>query len=227
MQGPPAALYAPVRTNATSIKSCDGVAGTIGFSVIGSSQPTCLIIPKLGAAFFNRLGNRTRGISLQITGIVNPSLGNAAAEVEQLGRIIIYYDRQPNGANPAPSDIIASYDAAGSSATTAYDGMNMNNRDRFVILRDRKMYLPPLGISGATPAAQQGVFVDPNTTNHSFMYNEYIKLMNMETLYNSVNGGTIGDISSGAFGIHVFSSTDTNATPAWQFTFNVRFKFLD
>lgn len=230
MQGPPASLYAPVPTNATSIKSVDSTAGSIEFLAPANASPVALIIPKIGAGFFNRLGNRTRGISLHITGFVNPTLQNAAATQDSYARIIVYYDRQPNGANPSVSDLILATNNAGGVTTTTYDGTNMNNRDRFMILRDRRMYMPPLGINGATPAAQQGVFVDPNIANHSFQYNEYIKLKNLESLYNSVNGGTIGDISSGAYGILLLSQNETAvpaAHAAWQLTFNVRMKFLD
>lgn len=223
MQGPPAALYPRNPTNAMALKCVDV---TTSGAVQSTTAPAVLVVPLLGSAFFNRLSNRTRGVSLQLTGSINLTGSNAAALAQSYMRIIIYYDRQSNGANPSQATLLTDTNAAGTpGAVTPYSNLNMNNRDRFMVLRDRKVLLPEVGINGAS--------IDTNivtTVNDlgkgGLAYQEFIKLKGLESLYNSTNGGTVGDISAGAFGILVFNS-DASGSPAWSFVLQTRFKFLD
>lgn len=223
MQGPPAALYPRMPTNALAIKSVDA---TSSGAIQSTTAPTVLVVPRLGSAFFNRLSNRTRGVSLQLTGLIIPTYSNAAAIAEDFIRIIIYYDRQPNGANPSIADIVTNTDATGAATTTNYGFINMNNRDRFMILRDRRVATPQLAINGVSDTPSSLV-TDLNVNGgKGFNYQEFIKLKGLESLYNSTNGGTVGDISAGAFGILIFNN-DASGSPGWGFKLNVRFKFLD
>lgn len=224
MMGPPAALYPRVPTNAMALKCVDALSTG---AVQSTTSPTALIVPTLGAAFFNRLSNRTRGVSLQLTGYIKPTNTNAAAQPQQEMRILIYYDRQSNGANPTQADLLTDTPSDGvAAAVVPQSGLNINNRDRFMVLRDRKVILPAIGINGASAA--------PNTLTQclndygkgGFNYQEFIKLKGLESLYNSTNSALIGDISAGAFGILVFND-DASGAPAWNFTLQTRFKFLD
>lgn len=224
MTGPPAALYPRVPTNALALKSVDVSSETFLFA--SSQSPAVLVVPKLGSAFFNRLSNRTRGVSLHLIGQIAPTFSNAAIITQTFGRIIVYYDRQPNGANPATADILLDTHNDGSTTTNAFSQINMNNRDRFMILRDRKVVLPEIAIDGVGGNQVGGVITDPNCGDKGFRYTEFIKLNHLESLYNSTNGGTIGDISSGAFGILVVSN-DSSGSPGWLLDISVRFKFLD
>jgi len=140
MQGPPAALYPRVPTNAMALK-CVDVRSTGAYA--SGTSPDVLLVPLLGSAFFNRLSNRTRGVSLQLTGFIQPTYTNLANYVADTTRIIVYYDRQPNGANPTQADLLTDTVAAGTAvAVTPQSGLNINNRDRFMILRDRKVLTP-------------------------------------------------------------------------------------
>lgn len=225
MAGPPAALYPRVPTNATALKSCDVANTVVVLNSSGSSS--VLVVPRLGAAFFNRLGNRTRGVSLQLRGGVQPTFSNAAAHTQGRVRIIVYYDRQPNGANPTPSDILLDTNATGATGTEVESMININNRDRFMILRDRYIILPAIAADGVGAAVEGGVFTDPNCdSKHGFKYEEFIKLKGLESLYNSTNGGGVGDVSAGAFGLLAISD-DASGSEAWTFYYNCRFKFLD
>lgn len=186
-----------------------------------------MVVPRLGSAFFNRLSNRTRAVSLQLTGNIGLTRTNAAGVQEDFMRIVVYYDRQANGANPSQSDLLLDTDPTGAATTTTVrSGVNINNRDRFMILRDRKVLLPNIGVGGVSPADTTFV-TDLNVSSGKGMnYQEFIKLKGLESLYNSTNGGTIGDISAGSFGILIFNS-DASGSPAWNFTLTARFKFLD
>lgn len=202
-------------------------AGTVYNALAATSAAPTLGNPVEGSSFYNRIGRRIRMKSLQITGTIRPSNGNAAAVPDQFGRLLVIYDRQPNGALPSLADIITNYDEAGTTGSTAHAGINLNNRSRFVVLRDRRFYLPPLGINGATPAAQQGVTMVP-TDDTSFLFREFIKLGGLETQYKaSTATGPIGDISTGSLIIATVSTADANATSAWRFTGNVRLRFED
>lgn len=223
MTGPPAALYPRIPTNATALKAVDALSAG---AVQSTTAPAVLVVPKLGSAFFNRLGNRTRAISLQLTGLITATGTNAAAFLQDYMRILIYYDRQANGANPAQADILTDTTNAGAaSAVIPFSALNINNRDRFVVLRDRKVPTPPIGVNGGS--VDTDVISTLSTSDkNGFAYQEFIKLKGLESVYNSTNGGTIGDISAGAFGILVFNS-DASGSPAWNFKLQARLKFLD
>lgn len=224
MQGPPAALYPRAPTNATAMKSVDAPDQTIVLNTTAS--PNVLVVPETGGGFFNRLGNRTRGVSLQIRGTVAPTFSNAATLAQGRVRIVIYYDRQSNAANPTISDILADTDNGGSTNTDVQSMVNISNRDRFVILRDRYIVTPEIGVNGGASPLVGAVFTDPNGCGKTFKYEEFIKLKGLESCYNSSLGGGIANISAGAFGILAFSD-DASGDEAWQFLYSVRFKFLD
>lgn len=224
---------------ATEVKSVDNLNGqpnaipfnTAGIVVspLGSAATPTGGYPVEGAGFYNRIGRRIRMMSLQISGQIAPSTGNAAAVNEQFARVLVVYDRQPNGAFPSVADVLTNYDEAGgtSAAQPAFQHINMNNRDRFQILRDRKIILPPLGINGATPAAQTNIVVDANSsTGNKFLFEEFIRLNGAE-MHSKASTGVIGDISTGSIFVLCVSSADSNATAAWTLYMTCRLKFLD
>lgn len=224
MMGPPAALYPRVPTTAMAVKSVDLGPQLQLFDATGAT--VALTVPKLGAAFFNRLSNRTRAISLQIHGMIEPTNTNTGIISQTYGRIMVVYDRQPNGALPSVSDILLDTNSSGAVGTDAFSMTNMNNRDRFMILRDRKVVLPAVDALGAGSGNVGGIVTDVSCDKQGLRYEEFIKLKGLESLYNSVNGGTIGDLSAGSF-ILLLVSNDAAALSGWQFQYNARFKFLD
>lgn len=225
MMGPPAAMYPRVPTNATALKSVD-----VSFtgSVVSSATATAVVcpVPLIGAGFYNRLGNRTRGVSLQITGRLIPSLGNASTSAAQLCRIMVIYDRQANGALPAIGTILGDTVASGTTgAPGPTSGLNVNNRDRFMVLRDRKVMLPTLGVDGAT--LDTNVITSTNDIGKGGLnYQEFIKLKGLETCYNTTAAGTVADISAGSFFFLIYNE-DASTNAAWAFGAICRFKFLD
>lgn len=223
---------------ATETKSVDNLNGqplVVGFntagiivSPLGSAATPTGGYPTEGAGFYNRIGRRIRMKSLQISGQIAISGGNAAAIAAQFARVMVVYDRQPNGAFPSVSDVLQNYDQAGATSAnqTAFQHLNMNNRDRFQVLRDRKLILPPLGINGVTAFSDQLV-VDPNLgDNTTFLFKEFIKLNGAE-FHAKASTGLIGDIATGSIFLLVISSADANATAGWQVQLTSRLKFLD
>ncbi len=122
-------------------------------------------------------------------------LTNNATAVTTYSRMVIR-DKQPNAAIFAIADLI--------TATTVVAPYNTNNQYRFVIEYDEVI---PLSTSG-----QDNVSVVKRLPSQ------------FHTEYNSVNGGTIADITSNSLYLVCFSDQATN-TPTFQA--NIRSWFVD
>lgn len=167
---------------------------------------------QLGSDYTNRIGRKIYMKSLYIRGFVAPELAiNIPTGVISLGqqaRMIIFIDNQPNGATPAVTDLLVSASPASQ--------LNLNNRDRFAVLRDETFEFSPMTTTN-TPAftAVSGELVKS--------VNKYLKI-NKETIYNAGNAGAIGDINSGAlymFWIGSFAGpgSDINAVVSTRLRF--------
>lgn len=226
---PPAAMYAP--RGATETKSVDTAYGTVPFLTAGTVSATPLNIPVNGAALYQRIGNKITMKSLQIRGLIQVSSGNAAAVAEQVARVIVFYDRQTNGAAPAVADVLLAVTQAGATSSLVTDGINMNNRDRFYVLMDMQVLLPAVGINGATAASNvtSGIDINGNSGDANqgqYNVNRFIKLKGLETQYKASAGG-VGDIAAGGIFIMCISSADANATAAWNLGFSARLRYND
>jgi len=200
------------------------------FKVTGTFS-TALNTPNQGTDFYNRIGNRIMMRSLQIFGKIERTGSNATAVGEDLGRILVVYDRQSNGALPVLSDVILSVDSSGGGLSTAESFINQYNRDRFTVLSDETVYLPPCGINGAVDILPTS-YVIPN--NHpgktgGFLYQKFIKLKDLETKFNPGGAGTIADVNTGGLFVLVLSDVASTAgtTVAWQLRIGTRLKFHD
>ena len=137
-----------------------------------------------GAAYYNRIGTKAvvKSIAVQF------GLGAPESYTKPgLVRYMVVYDRQPNGAYPTIGDILQN--PAGN--TFFNTGVNMTNKSRFSILRDKVVCLD---------AAQAAVL----------QVKEFIS-NRLETEYGTSTGG-IGDIKSGA--ILLIIGYETIAEPA-------------
>ena len=149
-----------------------------------------------GSDATNRIGRKIVIKSLLLRGDVRLSTTSVGGSPV---RILVVYDKQANATAPAITDILD---------VDAYTGrMNLNNRDRFVILMD--------------------FITDPISINGNFCQNVKIyKKCNLESVFNSGNAGTVGDITSGS--IYLFAAQTGNITTAnASFVFRSRIRFLD
>lgn len=183
-----------------------------------------------GAGFWNRIGRKINMKSLYITGLIAPVGNNAEALVEDYNRIIIFYDRQANGANINYADLIQSRDQLGTGlSNTALDHINMDNRERFLVLMDRRIVTPPIAINGAT-ATNNNLNMETNGegVDGNMKIQRYIKLQDLETMYlNTTNPSTIANISTGSLGIVCISVNATGDSRAWNFVYTARLKYYD
>lgn len=173
----------------------------------------CLNAVTNGSELYQRVGRKIYMKSLHFRGAFQP---NAAAN-EQVGRVIIYYDSQPNAAAPTVAALIQDSNAA--AASTVFSEINLINRQRFKILRDYQVLL------GGVNAVAATVEVVPDPIKNSLNVDFFIKLKGLETIFNAVNGGTIADISSGSIGMVFFG--DAAADLHWQLNWQSRLRYYD
>lgn len=138
------------------IKSIDWWDGTTftGLNQGGFVMPIC--IPKAGTAFNKRVGNYITLKSLELTLTFYPSIPKdpafptdnvvSAFITPQFLRILIVYDKQTKGSLPTITDILQDEDAEDNTQTRADSGINLNNRDRFLILKDYRQMAPGFNI---------------------------------------------------------------------------------
>lgn len=225
---------AVARAAGTEVKSMDTILAATGGLYFGTGAPNfqTLNAVKEGASFYNRIGRRIRMKSVHIRGVISQTGANAAAVVSNfLGRMLVVYDRQSNGAFPTLADVLTDYINTGGTASTANNGINMNNRDRFLVLADMQICLPPIGINGATAASTSCQAVDINgnggdSKQAQWNINRFIKLKGIEAHYKA-NAGDITDCATGGLLIFTTATVDGNATPAYQLTGYARLKFFD
>lgn len=181
-----------------------------GAFAAGNNNSQSLTLVQEGAGFWNRIGRKICMKSLQVTGNVN-TVTPAGLHSEELCRYIIFYDKQPNGVAATWNQVVQAYDNAGGVTNSCYDGVNLDNRDRFVILRDRKLSMPATNASGipiTSPyGASIGSFGAKDASDGGSVVKEYIKLNNLEAQFNgTANPATVAQIATGNVGI-VFQGT--------------------
>lgn len=173
---------------------------------------------QVGSAFYNRIGRKIMMKSVQL----NMDLDLTGTENTDFdyGRIIIVYDRNPNGAFPVIGDILADYTDQGVNSTNITSFPNPNNKQRFIIVRDMKLTLAPfkndaIAAYSISPSYIQG-----------FEGTCYAKL-NLEVDYRaSSNPAVIGDIANGSLYLVTFGGYAAG-TEAYKIRYSSRVKYLD
>lgn len=195
-------------------KTADVDPANINVSLTGVF--TLLCAPQLGTDFTNRIGRKLLIKSVYVRGYVASEGTNGATLTSplnvgvQLARMIIFVDWQPNGAAPAVADLLKS------AAVAAH--LNLNNRDRFKIIADEQFVIDPI-LYNTTASSSVACVVNQIKEVKLF------RKLNIETIFNAGNAGTIADISSGA--LYMFwigaqaagTSSDANAQVATRVRF--------
>jgi len=154
--------------------------------VCQSGTWSLLHVPLLGSDYNNRVGRKTVAKSVYIRGkleIVPAATPKTANVGCGLARMILVVDNQPNGALPAVTDLLVS--------ASAESQLNPNNRDRFTILKDKQFVLDAYAVDLA------GAYVGEswNRTIHPI---KVYKKLNIETIFNGEDDGSIDTINTGA-----------------------------
>lgn len=212
-RAPPASFF----TTGAEIKAIDIPSTDYPFRLPATNSTILLNGVQTGAGFFNRVGSRIEMKNLHIRGNVN----NKATATSGQGRLIIVYDRQPTGALPAISDILQARDQTGAATTATVSEINLDNRDRFTIVRDMQFYLPPCtNTAGVLTNGPQF----PGQDDQQFDINTFIKLKGLACHFkSSSNPTTIADIATGA----LYACFVGNPDNTWQASVQFRLRYND
>jgi len=123
-------------------------------------------------------------------------------------RIMIVYDRQPNGDQVAISEIMAATGPVSATDPNFLSNMNLSNSDRFVILADEIDYPPSLTLGGT-----------PTTNRVGKIYRK----INLPSIY-ITPGDSLADISTGS--IYVFTCIP-NSVVGTGIGYNSRIRYTD
>lgn len=183
-----------------------------------------------GAGFFNRIGRRINMRSLHMKGTIRPIYPYLTQTQDDFVRIAIVYDRQPSAAASTPSydTIFKDYPQTGTAVSSVLSGINLDNRERFIILRDFSTFLPRVD-SGSALVGPSTVQVQDNEKN---LIDEFIKLKGLETHFNgttnplevtSISTGSLLIVTQGKFALGGAAGT----VPAWEVVLKFRLRYDD
>lgn len=176
-----------------------------------------------GTAMQQRQGNRVamKSIELRMSMVIEDVLGSG------LLRMVLVYDRQPNGAVPTWADIFSAssynWSAPGFPAitgvwpvNTGLEPPNINNKDRFLILLDEQFYFHGTNAKyfhnpGQLNTVQSGDPTDLTETDNPWNYHRYVKLSGLESVFKG-NAAGYNDVSGIATGALYFIPTPITMT---------------
>lgn len=158
--------------------------------------------------------------SLHLIGCINAPEASGATNQSSYNRIMVVYDRQPNGAFPAIADLLLSYKYDGTTSSTALDHLNPNNFDRFKILADIRLMFQDNQYAALDNATASAI-----DYKGEFNINRFINLRGLSAKYKA-SAGSIGDIASGGIYVVTFS-TDTDTTNNFTVDWTARLRYLD
>lgn len=158
-----------------------------------------------GDGFNQRIGDRITMRSLHVRVFLMNQTG-ANGFFGGIVRVMLYYDLQPNTAFPTTSDLFAAPQAG-------YSYLNLNYRDRFIIIRDKFCML------------NQG------TGDFCVNFCNINKKLRTETKFNAgINPDDISTITTGALYLSVCWGENNDNTvniPGMQWNANCRLRFMD
>lgn len=206
------------RKNASEVKQVD-ISGSQRFTNnYNSSTPNAVGCPILlngmqqGSSATTHVGRKVclKSLLFRWQGRPEAVLGTQAADFCMM-RILIIYDRQANGVYPTSTNIL---NPPATITTLPYTGnslplepMNLDNRDRFKVLMDKKLKWNKL---------------DQNT----WMGEKYIKLKGREMIFQA-STGAIGDITTGSITVLPIIDITPAANLNWTLQYSSRVRFVD
>lgn len=184
---------------------------TVWTNQIGvGSVPTLMTNISVGTDYTSRLGRVIMVHSLQLKGYISP-VSNGAYDVKggQSVRMLVFVDRQPNGLACAASDLLQAPSPANTTSM-----INLNNRNRFLVLTDKLYKIGPLSLG-----TSQGGYT-------GYIRIDYYKRVNIPVTFNGT-GGTIGSIASNAIYCLFIGDNASSTSTNLQYTGAMRVRFTD
>lgn len=225
---PTARMPATAVSSHMEVKCIDVIVTNQDLQTGGALTPAWILLNPVqeGTNYCNRVGRKIELVNLQVNLRLLPSkMGTAnATGAKQRARLVIIYDRQPNGANPASWGTVFTTIPGNGTATPSVDSApNLDNRERFIVIRDYRWMLP------AYSTDANGAVISPLTdqVNFSFNVNDFSKkVRGLSTMYGSTaNPVTIANVTTGA--ILLATVSDTSAAGAWSIEGETRIRYKD
>jgi len=194
---------AVIRSRYPELKYLDVPTFAAGLNTVPTF--TALNLIRAGSSAYNRQGRKVELKSIQIRAEVQ--LAGPANNSGTYLRVLVVYDRQPpvGGAVPALSEILQDVDQAGAVNTTVFSGPNLDNRDRFRILHDRRTALPAVLAGGG--GIQPAVSVD-------MKQDIFLKTPNIVTQFRAESSpAVVADIAAGVVWLITLSDTLAASNP--------------
>jgi len=202
--------------NSVELKAFDNAVGPIQANTTGVI--TNIFNPVQGTDFNNRIGRKVLLKKIFIRGLCNLEAAGSPATGQlvsaQTARFILFWDAQPNGALATIGDLLV-----GGGTGTAYSQLNLNNRDRFKVLKDKTYTFDAFGLN--TTATQTFGF-----TGRSMHAIKIFKSVNLESIF-VTSGGTIADITSGALCICTIGTIPAGSNTDANFYWQARVRYND
>lgn len=168
---------------------------------------TALNLTAVGDDNNTRDGRQINNKSIHIQGTLAPV---DSATTDSFCRLLIVWDQAPNSGTIATiTDIL--------TAATASSFTNLNNRDRFTILRDARY---ALGRQDTAAGGSVGYTSSPSM----FCINEFVKLDGKKTTYSGTTA-VIGSVATGALLMVTIGTTAAGA--GGSFALNTRLRYTD
>lgn len=157
---------------------------------------------QVGAAAYNRIGNKLMGKSIRVFGQIALV---ATCAVQQVLRVVIVYDKTPGASIPAFQTIFNATDQAGANTAGNSAQLGISFRDRFIVLAN-KQYVP------AAAATLTGAVVSAvSTLDQSFCaaIDIFVPLRNIPSIYTgTANPIVVTNFSTGAIYMYLVATTD-------------------
>lgn len=184
-----------------------------------------------GDAFYQRDGNKINMRNIHLRGYLHPRVTSPTGEDEYVSspgkiRMIIVYDRQPTGAVPTNGDLLRSHDQSGSASTSDCSEINLNNRDRWAILRDKEWFIPSFTYKTSTREFTGAHALGYVGMEDPYCVNEFIKLKDLGVTYKgNATPMTVAHVSTGAVWM-VLLKSGTNVHMAFEGGWRIRYSDL-
>jgi len=180
-----------------------------------TSAMLCLFAPVQGDDISNRRARKVFVKKIRISGVlvIAAATALAAPQTPVQVRIVVFMDKQTNGAQVSPSVLLAS--GAGSDALHMFQ--STAGFGRFKVFKDKTFTLQPSGTFGPST----GSLIGQTGVQREFSFT--IK-PNVWVNYNATNGGTVADIIDNSFHLCVNCNNGT-ATNQPNILYKVRTVF--
>jgi len=174
-----------------------------------STEPTgtvgCLFAPSLGDTVSQRNGRKVAIKKIRISGSVQipPQSAQSTGEDPIIVRVVVYVDKQSNGAQAGLVDVFRGVTGGVGPFTMIKQPQSTGQMGRFRVLKDKFYTFDNFNAVGTA-----GSFIQSSILKN-FKFNiTFKKPLNVN--FNDVNDGTVASISSGA--VHLQANATINST---------------